>query len=422
MTARSTVPGLSSRAPWGLLPEFHRRPLHLLMRAASAGRPLASLAFGPWTLYLASGEEAVEAVLRPHKDHFKKGPGMEASNPLLGEGLLLSEGDVWKRERRAIHPAFASRELRVYRPAMERWIPALVGALPDRGRLEAGGFGRMVALRVALAALFAVEPADAELDRLSQATGAIMEHFHRRARSVWRPPYRWPALFNRTYHEAGEVLQGFVDPLLTLPPSTPLLAALADDPVYAEGRRSAEALTFLIAGHETTGNAIAWTLGLIARHPGWQDRLAEEVLGTPGRPRVAEAIIRESLRLYPPVWLLSRTATVPVEVTGRSFASGTHFLVSPWVTHRLPEYYEDPEGFRPERWLDRQATPPYRYLAFGGGPRHCPGEGFALTELALVVRAMVGRFRITLPDAWPDPRPGMTLAPADPLVLGLEPR
>lgn len=422
MTRRRDVPGLVSRAPWGRLPEFHRRPLDLLMRAAALGRPLASLPFGPWTLYLAAGEEAVESVLRPHKGHFKKGPGMEANNPLFGEGLLLSEGDIWKQERRAIHPAFASEALDTYRPAMDRWVPRLVEAWAARGEWEAGRFGRTVALRVALAALFGVEPDDAELTRLSQATRAVMAHFHRRARSVWRPPYRWPMLFNRSYHEAGAVLRGFVDPLVAGPVRTPFLAALTNEDVYPGPRRSAEAITFLIAGHETTGNAIAWTLGLLARHPAWQDRVADEATGVSGDVEVLNAVIRESLRLYPPVWLVSRTATAPVEVAGRRFATGTHFLVSPWVTHRLPEYYEDPESFRPERWIGHPTTPSYRYLAFGGGPRHCPGEGFAYTELGLLIRALVLRYRLTAVGPWPSPHPGMTLAPAAPLMIGVESR
>ncbi len=405
--------GPKSRAPWGLLPKFHRDPLGLLHAVARQYPDLAALPFGPWTLYLASGESAVEDVLRPHKDHFHKGPGMEADNPLTGQGLLLTEDDVWRDQRKAIAPVFGRGTVLQYQPIMERGIEHLTGQFFSKGALDVGQFGRHLALWVTLAALFGTEPDAMQLDQVSRATQGVMAHYHQRARSVVRPPYRWPTIFNRHFYALAAELTQFVKPLLEHPPSA-LLEILAQS---SPDRGVQEAVTFLIAGHETTGNALAWTLLLLADHPDSVLRVQQEASEVPEQRPYTEAVVLESLRLYPPVWLLSRRSIRPVEVCGYVLPAHASFLISPFVSHRIESYYADADAFRPERWLEdgarvRHSRTDYRFLAFGGGPRRCPGEGFAMAELTLAISFICQHWQLrALASSWPQAFPGMTLAP-----------
>ncbi len=413
--------GPVTRAPWGLLPRFHRDPLGLLEDVGNRYPGFASLPFGPWTLYLATEDTAVEDVLRPHKDHFRKGPGMEAQNPLIGRGLLLSEGDLWREQRKAIAPVFHPDSMKAYRIAIAERIGAAVSRFFTPGQLDAGEFGRYLALIVTMDVFFGVASAAESVRRVDKATAQVMEHFHHRARSAYRPPYHWPKVFNRAFHQASGVLTDFIEPLFD-EPSTPLLKVLANSPVE---RRAEEALTFLIAGHETTGNALAWTLRLLAEYPDIADRVGDEALhqGDPFQPGAyTQAVCLEALRLFPPVWLISRTATHEVEVQGYALPAGSDFLVSPWVTHRRSGYYSEPTTFRPERWIRSRevvrSRTDYRFLAFGGGPRRCPGEEFALTEMMLAISFICREWNLRpLTTALPSPHPGMTLAPHGALGL-----
>jgi cytochrome P450 len=187
-----------------------------------------------------------------------------------------------------------------------------------------------------------------------------------------------------------------------------------------------EALTVLLAGHETTANALAWAWYLLARNPGAEARLHEEVDRVLGdcpptfddltRLEYTGAIIAEALRVYPPAYAIGRQAASPCEIGGYAVPRGTTFLMSQWVVHRDPRFFDDPEEFRPERWADGLAAslPRYAYFPFGGGPRVCVGSSFALTEATLVLAAVARRFRLALrPGHDVRPLPTMTLRPAD---------
>ena len=211
-----------------------------------------------------------------------------------------------------------------------------------------------------------------------------------------------------------------------------LLNARGDDGGAAMTGRQVreEAMTLLLAGHETTANTLAWGWYLLARNPGAEARLHEEVdrvLG--GRPpafhdvprlEYAGAIIAEALRVYPPAYTIGRQAASPCEIGGYPVPRGTTFLMSQWVVHRDPRFFVAPEEFRPERWAGGLAgsLPRYAYFPFGGGPRVCVGSSFALTEATLVLAAVARRFRLALrPGRDVRPLPTMTLRPANGLEV-----
>jgi cytochrome P450 len=185
-----------------------------------------------------------------------------------------------------------------------------------------------------------------------------------------------------------------------------------------------EVMTLFLAGHETTANALSWTFWLLSLNPQVEHELAEElarVLG--GRPPTisdlpdlpyAERIVKESMRLYPPAWVVGREATAECEVGGYQMAAGTTALMSQWVMHRDPRYHEDPQRFDPDRWITgyEEVLPRFAYFPFGGGPRQCIGASFAMTEARLILATVAQRFEMELaPGQRVEPYPSITLRP-----------
>jgi cytochrome P450 len=184
-----------------------------------------------------------------------------------------------------------------------------------------------------------------------------------------------------------------------------------------------ELITLFLAGHETTAITLSWTFFLLARHPQVQERLGREVLAAPGArpfraadlPRLpyAEAVIKEALRLYPPAYVIGREALQDCVVGDYAIPAGATIYVSPWVLHRDGRWFDEPERFRPERWLDGSAAhlPKYVYIPFGGGPRICIGERFAMMEAILVLATIRRRFQLEMAGPDPAPFPSITLRP-----------
>lgn len=190
-----------------------------------------------------------------------------------------------------------------------------------------------------------------------------------------------------------------------------------------------EVMTFFLAGHETTSLLLSWGLFLLARHPRVQARLRQELTGIGdtlptteevGKLAYLDAVLCETLRLYPPVWAMGRKAVRPVEIGGLHFGKGSTVLFSQWVLHRDQRYFEQPESFLPERWLDglQQRLPRYAYFPFGAGQRICIGANFAMLEAGIILAMLLTRFGVRPmpgrePEAWPAftlrPRSGVTL-------------
>jgi cytochrome P450 len=171
------------------------------------------------------------------------------------------------------------------------------------------------------------------------------------------------------------------------------------DPDTGEGLSDSqvrdEVMTLFVAGHETTANALTWTWYLLAKHPSVNDRLRAELHADPDSP-YADAVLNETLRLYPPAWLLGRDAVREVRTEGWRIRKGATILLSQLVMHRLPDYFEEPESFKPERWLDPPALPQFAYFPFGGGARKCLGDQFAWTEARIHLSNLAQRYRFEL--------------------------
>ena len=383
---------------------------------------------------LLSAPAEIERVLTNSHD-FVKHYALRFLQPILGRGLVTSEGELWRRQRRLIQPEFARQRIAAYaepvvRHALElaeRWRPGTTTRLhADMGRL---------AMKIAAEAFLNVR-LEAEVGPVARAIDVFTRDFDRRLRSALPPPVWLPTPRNLQLlvhvRRLGRILQRAIE-------ERQRGRGLGEDVLSrlvriqaAEGRDALpdrqirdEVVTLFLAGHETTAVALTWTWCLLARHPAVLERMLAEqdaVLG--GRPPEAadlprlpytERIVLESLRLYPPAFVIGREALRDCEIGGYRVPAGTAVLMSAWVVHRDGRFFEEPERFEPDRWEGLQPGSLARcpWFPFGGGSRSCIGSAFARMEIALVLATLAPRWRIEPVDGeLPAPWPAVTLRPS----------
>jgi len=353
--------------------------------------------------------------------------------PLLGQGLLISEGDFWRRQRRLAQPAF-------HRSRTNEYSPVMVECALERMRSWHSGETRNIAeemmkltLEVAVRTLFGTSLAG-DSDSIGKAMTFLMRHYLRRARTPWRIPESWPTPANRRARREVEYMDSLIYGIISdrkkdIRPRNDLLSLLMaamheDGSQMTERQVRDESMTLFAAGHETTALSLSWTWYLLGENPAAEARLHEELRGVlGGRPAEVsdleklpylDAVVHESLRLYPPAYMLARMNVETVHLGGYEIPPRSTLLASQWVMHRDPRFFEQPEQFIPERWLDglESRLPPSAYFPFGDGPRRCIGQGFAQLETALVVAAIAQKFRFRRTKGFPVvPEPLVTLRP-----------
>ncbi len=389
--------------------------------------------------YLVSDPSDVRAVLVGHAREVTKDTiQYRALRRVTGLGLLTSDGALWRRHRRVVQPAFHHDRL----PG----VVAHTTAAGDRlvSRLRAAAEQDPVDLDVEVMALALEVVGDAlfghELgpvaERLASATLSALSEVVATARTPLRAPTWIPTPGNRRMARALAQLDEAVDVILTArrtadgPPTGDLLDLLLGAPDLDLRAVRDEIVTFLVAGHETVASALTWAFLLLGAHPGIADRVAQEAaraLPAPGSTvdlrTVAElawsrAVLDEAMRLYPPAWLITRRTLAPMELSGRRVPAGSLVIISPWIVHRHPAAWVDPERFDPQRFLgepraDRRAS----FIPFGAGPRMCIGRDFAYAE-AVVALSLVCRELRLVPVGPPvRPVPLVTIRPDRPALV-----
>ncbi|HEX4954737.1 MAG TPA: cytochrome P450 [Thermoanaerobaculia bacterium] len=432
---RARPPGPRGLPLLGCLPAFRRDPLAFLQRTAREHGDVAFFRLGTQNVFLLNDPELIREVLVQRQGLFTKSRGLRRARALLGDGLLTSEGEVHHRHRRLVQPAFHPDRLQGYAEVM-------VDAALETGRRWRAGesvevFSEMarITLGVVGTTLFSVE-VEEEAQEIGTALTSVLEMF-----SIMMLPFsglveRLPLPVVRRFHAARSLLDGRMERLIherreSGRDSGDLLSMLLLAQDEAGGGLSdrevrEEALTLFLAGHETTANALSWTLYLLASNPDCEARLhreLEEVLG--GRrptfadlPRLswAEHVLAEAIRLYPPAWAIGRSAREALELGGFEVPAGSTVILSAYVTQNDPRYFPHPEVFDPERWQPgpRAERPKFVYFPFGGGARTCIGERFAMMEGVLILATLAQRWRLRL-------APGQTVEPM-PLINTLRAR
>ncbi|HEV8359174.1 MAG TPA: cytochrome P450 [Candidatus Thermoplasmatota archaeon] len=415
----------------GHVQAFRRDPLGFLERCRPYG-PVVALRIGHKPVYLLTQPEGIhDALVLNHQD-FVKDWRTRGLRVVMGDGLLVSEGDLWKRQRRMMQPAFHRERILQYGRSMVQHAQRTARGWRDGLEVDAAQEMANLTLGIVCDTLFGSGPEAAE--------GEVAELLPFMSRQVaWRTtalvtlPAWLPTPANARFRRDAVRLDTMIHRLIAErrgagKPGMDLLSLLLQMRDEAgEGMTDAqlrdEVMTLFLAGHETTANALSWLWVCLAQHPEVEEKLVAELRAvlrgdppSPGDlPRLTytDKVVRETLRLYPPAWLLGREVARTTTVAGHSFPEGATVWLSPWLTHRDPALFEEPLAFRPERWTDDalRKLPPFAYWPFGGGPRTCIGQPFAMMELVLVLAALLPAWRIVPRDAKVAPWPVVTLRP-----------
>lgn len=437
-------PGPKGSLLGGSVRQFVSRRLDFFTDVAREYGDLASFRFGPKRIFLASHPDLVEQVLVTDAKHYIKHFGARMYKPVLGNGLVTSEGDFWLRQRRLSQPAFLKHRVLSYAPLMAELTDRMLATWKPGAAVDVHFEFSSLTSVIALKTLFDLDdPGDRE--RFTDSLRTAFDVMSTRFRTVFRFPSWFPTPANRKLKRAVADLNAVVDGFIAHGRArgaagtdllSRLVAAQDDDGTRMTDRQLRdEMMTLYLAGHETTALTLSWSWYLLSQHPRVEAKLADEwrqvLNGRTPTPEdlphlpYTDAVITEAMRVYPPVYLLGREATTELELGGYRVKPGWTVFMSQWVNHRDRRYFPEPEEFRPERWEDGLAKriPRYAYYPFGGGPRVCIGNTFALMEAALILAAVGQKYRFTLDaEAVIDVNPQITLLPKHGIPATLTPR
>jgi cytochrome P450 len=408
------VPGL------GVLPAFGRDPIAYCLAARERHGDVVRLPIGPASVYLVSHPDDVRQVLVSDGANYHKGALFRRTAVLFGNGLVLNDGESWSRQRRMMQPAFTLARLETLVPLMVPVVEAKLRAWSRRG--AAGGpvemSREMMALTLGIVGrtMFGEDITEAELDALAEDFDTVLRHLTVRL-VTFALPERTPLPGRRGCDAALGRIDALVhriverrrtsgarpDDLLTH-----LLEATDEDGHHIDARQMRdEIVTTLFGGYEATAHALVWTWYLLDRNPDADRRFRAEVQRVLGDrdPTYADLrelaftgqVILEALRLYPPFWEVFRASHGGTEIGGWPIPPNASILMSPFVTHRHPDFWADPEAFRPERFADGRAPFGQAYFPFGAGPRTCIGRRMAILEMTLILAMIARRHRPALP-------------------------
>jgi cytochrome P450 len=441
----TSAPGISGLALFRLMPEFKRNTLHTFVNLADRYGDIVCFR-GLWTSFMLIDAQHVEYVLQTNSRNYRKGRNYKEVAAATGNGLFVSEGDVWLRQRRLAQPAFHRQRIASFAEMMtdsceamlERWE-----GFAERGEaVEIGAEMLRLTLGIVGKAMFSRDLSD-EADMVSQSFEVIRKHTTNRIMSVIKFPASFPTPQNRRFRRAIATAERMVYDLISErrrgqgnPDDLLSLLMAARDEETGEGLSDKElrdqAVTIIGAGYETTTQALAWTWYLLAKHPEIENKLHAEIsnaLG--GRAPTFEdlpslkytlMVFQEAMRLYPPAWAISRAAIETDEIGGYRVPANSEILLLPYITHRHPKYWERAEEFYPEHFLPEKvaARPRFAYFPFGGGARQCIGNNFALMEAQLIIATVAQKYRLRLTDEQPiEPETSITLRPSRSLKMTL---
>ena len=424
-----------------------RDPLAFLTNLRATYGDLARVPLGAETLYLFSHPDLVRDVLVTNHKNFHKGRGLERAKNLLGEGLLTSEGDYHLRQRRLAQPAFHRQRVSAYGATMSAY------AATRRERWRAGTeidvHQEMMALTLAIVGktLFDAD-VEHEADEIGAALATTFESFNFGfflpfGELLERLPLPATLRFKKARARLDATIYRMIDERRRAPVDRgDLLSMLllaqdteGDGTGMSDLQLRDEAMTIFLAGHETTANALTWTLYLLSQNPDVEQRVHAELDAALGR-RLPSAddlaalpytrmVLAESMRLYPPAWIVGRRAMGPFEANGYTIPARSIVLLSQYVMHRDERWFPEPDRFDPDRFLpERQAErPKFAYFPFGGGPRVCIGEQFAWMEGIILLATIVQRWKLRLvPDHPVALQPIITLRPKHGMRMIVESR
>jgi cytochrome P450 len=411
----------------GHLPGFLYDKLGFLERAYATGAAAVPLQLDEPTLLLREPED-IRHVLTTHAARYEKTPRLtsESGRRISGAGLHTSLMANHLPERRLLQPVFRPAALEDFTAGMRNQTNSRMASWRVPGEWDAGAEMEQLALAIIIGAIFGsgYQDRDGQLARAITARRAFLEY--RQASLLPQAEYL-PVPTVWRYRAAMKVIEHEIEHGMVGDGFAARFAALRypDGRTLSRKRLRDEILTLMSTGYETIGDALTWTLYLLARHPDVEAQVLREMAGPGGGLPYTRQVLEESLRLYPPTWIFIRMATAADQLpSGAAVRAGMKLYLCPYLLHRDSRFFPDPGRFDPERFTDaaRQARPRYSYFPFGGGSRQCLGEPLAMQECLVVLSQILPRFRFHPPAQVPELSPGVTLRPKGGLVMRVEPR
>lgn len=397
---------------------FRKDATGFLTRLSALG-DITSFRMGPLQGYFVNDPEMIRDVLVVNAHRFKKGRALQRARNLLGNGLLTNEGQSHLRQRRMIQPAFHRTRIADYARSMVEFAEKMSLTWRDGDVRDIDREMMHLTLQIVAKTLFSAV-VDNEADKIGRSMSDLVALFN----YLLLPFSEWlqklPLPQSRRFANARDTLNSVIYGIINERRASgedrgDLLSMLlqaqdeSDGSVMDDEQVRDEVMTLFLAGHETTANALTWTWYLLSQNPEKAALLHAELddvlngrtpeLDDIPRLKITEAIVAESMRLYPPAWAIGRLSVENHELGAYSLATGSLILFSPFVTHRDPRFWTEAENFQPERWLDqgvKEATQKYTYFPFGGGVRRCIGESFAWTEGILLLATLAQKWKLQL--------------------------
>jgi enediyne biosynthesis protein E7 len=451
-TGKKTPPGPKGKPLLGNVLDFKRDTVSAIVGGwRNYGDAVLFRGAGPFfPLYLFAHPDHIQYIFQDNFRNYRRQDFLRKKfQMVVGNGLVTSEGDSWVRQRKLAQTAFQRERLNALAPAMTDTTDEVLARWRELAQrhepIDIQSEMMHLILGILTRTLFGADMSgDAAAVEHSVATQA--KYLNDRLNSPFDIPERTPIPSQRRFLEARETLNRVVDSVIadrrrTGEDAGDLLSILLEardeetgEPISDEQARD-EIKTLLIAGHETTATTLGWTFYLLSKHPEVAEQVRAELAEVLGdRPPTAEdvpnlkyttMVLHESLRLYPPLWIVSRMPVEDDEVGGYPIKAGASIIICSYVTHRHPEFWDNPEGFEPERHTPERMKERHRYsyIPFGGGPRGCIGFPFAIMEMPLVLARAMQQFRLSLvPGFSVEPESAISLRQRRGALMNIEPR
>lgn len=434
-------PGPSAVSDLALIAVFFRDQLRFFEMLLRTWGDVVLTRMGPDPMVLIQDTKLIEEVLLRQHERFHKDAFTTLLHPLVGHGLLTSEGELWRKQRKIAAPALQKKQIASYADAMvsltgdacQEWTETGAPGVRDLSKDMMA-----LTLRIVVKTLFGVTM-ERQVQEVGELVDLLMGHFDREVHTpLVLVPQTVQTPGRRAFHKNVARLDAVLADIIAYRRGAGegddllwrlIMARDEDGQPMSDKQLRDEAITMFLAGHETTSLAITYAWDLLTRNPDALERLiaeVDEVLG--GRAGTMEdmsalpwtkAVVQETMRLHPPAWIIGREAIEPVKLGEWTIAPGTQVLMSPWLLHRDARWFEEPLKFTPERWLGgtlEANLPRYAYMPFGGGPRVCIGTHFAMMEAMLIIATMAQHVTIQRVDDAPLRfTTSVTLRPADPV-------
>src|SRR5678816_2469724 len=415
----SLPPGPTGKLITGVMREFNNDTLGFIERLQRDYGDVVRSRFLYLYAYFLYNPADIETLLSTNAKSYRKAQSLRSPffHRLVGNGLVTSEGDFWRRQRRLAQPAFHRQRISSYGDIMVQYALRAIAKWKDGEQRDISREMTRLTLEIVVKTLFNSDVSN-DADHVGAMLSQIVKPFASQATLKWIADNRLPTPEHRRYFKAVSEIDRIVYRIIAERRASgydegDLLSMLLeaqdeDGSQMTDAQLRDEVMTLFLAGHETTALALSWSWYLLASHPEAEKVFhaeLDEVLGgrTPSvadmpKLKYTEMIAKEAMRLYPPAYAVGREALEETEIGGFRVPKGTQLFAFQWVTHRDPRFFDEPAAFKPERWAGEtiEQLPKYAYFPFGGGPRQCIGNYFAMMEIVLLLATIGQRFRFSL--------------------------